>query len=439
MEALLESVANHLELLHSDLPPSEYDDAIGPLINTFISLPSVRGFLPLNHSPPLPDSSSQLAKRIQALENSFALLKPVEVPKGPATPDTSHPLDPTRPAPQPSISPAEKSPRPTLPATPAGPSVVVSLGAITCSDDRRPQPVDICTKINDLLASASYSQLRVSSVQWTQQGDLVIIGGPHTTAHELSVAQSHITEVVRAFISSISPQPLINPPFIGANHKSPHSARREPVATPMIVDDEIPSILPTSPEPDSRREEDNPKGLDGIGDMSNEGTVGDFSKQCNGQPLPGRKRIFSSLYPDGAVEAERMEKRARVSDADPTDSRSEQQRSQAAPTSEPTSGGWNRREGVELEGLENIVEAPDVDAVASEQQRGQAAPTPEPTSGGWNRSGGIELDGMDNIVEVPGVGAVISSGSLPAQNPAPTLGAQTPGENAGSTGTRQYG
>jgi len=292
---------------------------------------------------------------------------------------------------------------------------------------------------DDLLVSSSYSQLRVSSVQWTQQGDLVIIGGPHTTAHELSAAQPHITEVVRAFISSISPQPLINPPFIGANHKSPHSARHEPVPAPMIIDDEIPSILPTSPEPDPRREEDNPKGLDDIGDMSDEGTVGGFSKQCNGQPLPGRKRVFSSLYPDGAVGAERMEKRARVSDVDPTDSRPEKQRAQAAPTSEPTSGGWNRSEGVELEGLENIDEAPDVGTVGSEQQRSQAAPTPEPTSGGWNRSGGIESEGMDNIVEVPDVGAVISSGSLPAQNPAPTFGAQTPGESAGSTGTRQYG
>jgi len=366
------------------------------------------------------------------------LLKPVEDTKGPATPDTSHPVNhPTRPAPQPSISPAEKSPRPTLPATPAGPSVVVSLGAITCSDDRRPQPTDICTKINDVLAPSSYSQLRVSSVQWTQQGDLVIIGGPHTTAHELSAAQSHITEVVRAFISPIPPQSLMNPPFIDANHKSSHSATREPVATPMIVDDGIPSVLPTAPGPAPRRE-DSPKGLDDMGDMSYEGTVGDFSKQCNGQPLPGRKRVFSSLYPDGAAGAERMEKRARVSDVDPTDSRSEQQRGQAAPISEP-SGGWNHREGVELEGLENIVEAPGVDAVASGQQKSQAAPTPEPTSGGWNRSGGIDLEGMDNIVEVPDVDTGISSGSLPAQNPAPTFGGQTPGESARFKGTRQHG
>jgi len=318
--------------------------------------------------------------------------------------------------------------------------VVVSLGAITCSDDRRPQPADICTKINDVLASSSYSQLHVSSVQWTQQGDLVIIGGPHTTAHELSAAQSHIAEVVRAFISSISPQPLMNPPFIGANHKSPHCATDGPVTTPMIVDDAISSV-PTAPGPVPRCEEDNPKGLDA--DMSDEGTVGDFSKQCNGQPLPGRKRVFSSLYPDEAAGAERMEKRVRVSDVDPTDSRSDQQRSQAAPTSEPTPGGWNCSEGVELEGLENIVEAPDADAVASEQQRSQAAPTSEPTSGGWNRSEGVELEGMENIVEVPNVGAAGSSSgnfsSLPAPNPPPTFGVQTPGECAKSKGSRQYG
>jgi len=316
--------------------------------------------------------------------------------------------------------------------------MVVSLGTITCSDDRRSQPADICAKINGVLESSPYPQFRVSSVQWTQQGDLVVIGGPHTTAHELSSAQSHILEAVRAFIPSIPPQSFMKPPFIGTNPKSPHSATHGSVITPMIVEDRISSVLPTAPWPVPRREDENPKGLNDICHISDEGTVHDFSKQCNGQPLPGRKRVFTSLYPDGAIGVERMEKRARISDVDPTDSRSEQQRSQAAPTPEPTSDGWNPSEGVELEGLDNIVEAPDVGAVGSEQQRSQGAPTSEPTSGGWNRSERIELEGIDNIAEVPDVGAAGSSSgnttSQPAPSPAPTFGGQTPGENAESKG-----
>ncbi|KAI9438470.1 hypothetical protein F5148DRAFT_1261036 [Russula earlei] len=87
------------------------------------------------------------------------------------------------------------------PPFPPHPSAVMKTSAYTWLASLHPNPVDICATINSALRSTNNNQVHVSAARWTQKGNLVIWGGPNTTAHNLMTSLPAISEALQASLS----------------------------------------------------------------------------------------------------------------------------------------------------------------------------------------------------------------------------------------------
>jgi hypothetical protein len=124
-------------------------------------------------------------------------------------------------------TPPSKTPQPANPipsytskasAKPANPSLVITLSHLAShADFTRPQPVEICSILNDALTVTPHNQVHVSAVRWTAKGNLVVTGGHMTTAQQLQIASPLIAKAFTdAFSTAAAP---ITTPHTRANVK----------------------------------------------------------------------------------------------------------------------------------------------------------------------------------------------------------------------------
>jgi hypothetical protein len=101
---------------------------------------------------------------------------------------------------------------------PDNPSLVIALNHIAGNTDfRQPQPVEICTALNNALTFSPYNQVHISASRWTAKGNLIVTGGHQTTAHQLQLASPSIAQAFSAaFSSDVTP---IASPHTQANVK----------------------------------------------------------------------------------------------------------------------------------------------------------------------------------------------------------------------------
>ncbi|KAI9439511.1 hypothetical protein H4582DRAFT_2074825 [Lactarius indigo] len=72
-------------------------------------------------------------------------------------------------------------------ALPPCPSMVISLSHIDWGK-QKPSPAILCSDINSALTAAQNDQVHISAVKWTARDNLVLMGGPNTTAHHLQLS-----------------------------------------------------------------------------------------------------------------------------------------------------------------------------------------------------------------------------------------------------------
>ncbi|KAI9459381.1 hypothetical protein F5148DRAFT_1369317 [Russula earlei] len=102
---------------------------------------------------------------------------------------------------------------------PPRPSAVMKTSAYTWPASLHPNPADICATINSALRSTNNNQVHVSAARWTQKGNLVIWGGPNTTAHNLMTSLPAISEALQASLSVNSISAPQEPPPVRPNVK----------------------------------------------------------------------------------------------------------------------------------------------------------------------------------------------------------------------------
>ncbi|KAI9510809.1 hypothetical protein F5148DRAFT_1330850 [Russula earlei] len=95
----------------------------------------------------------------------------------------------------------------------------MKTSAYTWPASLRPNPADICATINSALRSTNNNQVHVSAARWTQKGNLVIWGGPNTTAHNLMTSLPAISEALQASLSVNSISAPQEPPPVRPNVK----------------------------------------------------------------------------------------------------------------------------------------------------------------------------------------------------------------------------
>ncbi|KAH9011832.1 hypothetical protein EDB85DRAFT_2159580 [Lactarius pseudohatsudake] len=194
---VLSSVSSGLEQLLASSP--DQSDALRQHILAFLANPTVKSLIG-GSPPPLPSSTNipkNLLDDIAAIKKSLAALQKV-------TPASAKPGKPPSQAnaPQsgPSAKPKAEAKAPSYAGTaalPPRPSVVISL-ATTDWNDRRPTPAQVCSSINVALADSQHEQVRISAARWTARDNLILMGGPNTTAHQLQLSiptiRKHFTE-----------------------------------------------------------------------------------------------------------------------------------------------------------------------------------------------------------------------------------------------------
>ncbi|KAF8258147.1 hypothetical protein EI94DRAFT_1815993 [Lactarius quietus] len=62
---------------------------------------------------------------------------------------------------------------------------------------RKPSPADLCTGINWAMEASDNDQVRISATRWTARENVILTGGPNTTAHHLQQA----THTIRQHLS----------------------------------------------------------------------------------------------------------------------------------------------------------------------------------------------------------------------------------------------
>jgi hypothetical protein len=187
------------------------------ILSLLLNDPLIKSLLPSAPPTTTPTKEfSALQGRLTSLENTISALAKVTAtaakkPQPPAQPPAHTPQSGRH---GPTLTPATYA---QATATPPRPSIVVGAAGYTWSDSR-PMPSDICATLNRTIGK-SHPQTQLSTAKWTKNGNLVIWGGPNTTAHHLTTALPHITEVIQASFSMLSDTAPSNPPPIHANIK----------------------------------------------------------------------------------------------------------------------------------------------------------------------------------------------------------------------------
>ncbi|KAF8257506.1 hypothetical protein EI94DRAFT_1708917 [Lactarius quietus] len=79
-------------------------------------------------------------------------------------------------------------------ASPPRPSIMVSLAHLTWKEGK-PSPADLCARINQAMEASDNDQVHISAARWTARENMILTGGPNTTAHHLQQA----THTILAF------------------------------------------------------------------------------------------------------------------------------------------------------------------------------------------------------------------------------------------------
>ncbi|KAF8271227.1 hypothetical protein EI94DRAFT_1698343 [Lactarius quietus] len=78
-------------------------------------------------------------------------------------------------------------------ASPPRPSLVVGLDSLNWNKGR-PSPAAICSSINHLLEASGNDQVCISATWWTARDNMILTGGPNTSAHHLQQAAPIISQ-----------------------------------------------------------------------------------------------------------------------------------------------------------------------------------------------------------------------------------------------------
>ncbi|KAI9439504.1 hypothetical protein H4582DRAFT_1941203 [Lactarius indigo] len=167
-------------------------------LNQFLSHPDVATFLPHSSSNPPPPSDAIL-KELKELKGAIAKLGP----QARQATDTSRPTRNSNPK---TIPPTPKpQPQPPLP-TPLLRPTLIAHTRINASDPHPPIS-GLINKLNSLFQEGTPAHMRFSSARWSGTGNLVLTGGPGTTAQQLLKLDTQIQSIISDFLSS--PLPLL--------------------------------------------------------------------------------------------------------------------------------------------------------------------------------------------------------------------------------------
>jgi hypothetical protein len=98
---------------------------------------------------------------------------------------------------------------------------VVGLGVATLNTQDWPQPTEICSTLNNTLATSTHSQVHISTAKWNACGNLVITVGHNTSVNQLRASLPFISAALRQHFSAIFKK-ITNTPPIRANVKWSH-------------------------------------------------------------------------------------------------------------------------------------------------------------------------------------------------------------------------
>ncbi|KAI9437032.1 hypothetical protein H4582DRAFT_2078099 [Lactarius indigo] len=166
--------------------------------NQFLSHPDVATFLP-HSSSNLPPPSDAILKELKELKGAIAKLGP----QARQAADASRPTHNSNPK---TIPPTPKpQPQPPLPTSPLRPTLI----AHTRIDASAPHPPisSLINKLNSLFQEGTPDHMCFSSARWSGTGNLVLTGGPGTTAQQLLKLDTQIQGTIADLLSS--PLPLL--------------------------------------------------------------------------------------------------------------------------------------------------------------------------------------------------------------------------------------
>ncbi|KAF8259482.1 hypothetical protein EI94DRAFT_1707072 [Lactarius quietus] len=191
---ILTTTAKAIEDITSENP--ELRETIQKLISTFLTNPTIAK---LHRAPQAPTpSESPLPKLLEDVKSIKSSLVALQKAISPST-QSGKPSPSKTPvhAPAAPITRAKgKTPSPSFAsaaASPPRPSLVVCLDFLNWNKGR-PSPATLCSDINRVLETLGNDQVRISAVKWTARDNLILTGGPNTTAHHLQQAAPLISQ-----------------------------------------------------------------------------------------------------------------------------------------------------------------------------------------------------------------------------------------------------
>ncbi|KAF8257482.1 hypothetical protein EI94DRAFT_1708967 [Lactarius quietus] len=202
---VLATVTKAIEDIVSSTPESK--EPIQKLIVTFLANPTIAELhgsaqTPAPSKSPLPS----LLEDIKSIKSTLATLQKVILPS--AKTGKPPPSKTTDNAPSAPITGAKgKTHIPTFAraaASPPHPSIVVSLHNLIWNKGR-PSPADLCTRINGALKPqpSGNDQVHISTTRWTVRENVILTGGPNTSAQHLQQAALTISQ----YLSDTYPLP----------------------------------------------------------------------------------------------------------------------------------------------------------------------------------------------------------------------------------------
>ncbi|KAH9963329.1 hypothetical protein BC827DRAFT_162465 [Russula dissimulans] len=147
--------------------------------------------IPTHQPTTTPPPQQQLQKQLDSIVNSIqSLSKTVDsLAKNQGTPHPtphSSPKLPTNAAP---LGKGQATPNShsyaAKASAPARPSLIINFDSKTFKDTPRPQPTEICLKLNKKFAGSPYDDIRFAAAKWTSKGNLVLTGRHTITQQQL--------------------------------------------------------------------------------------------------------------------------------------------------------------------------------------------------------------------------------------------------------------
>ncbi len=176
-----------------------------PIIVKALGNPTPQEPAPVTHPTILKDLQS-IRTSLTVLQKAIAAGHQTSKPNSsPKTPDSS-PQAPKNRAKGKTTTPTFA----TVAASPPRPSVVVNLAHIAW--DQRPTPPELCADINTALIASDNDQTHISATRWTARENLILTGGPNTTAQQLQNSTPLIRQhFASAYLSNDEPDPISLP------------------------------------------------------------------------------------------------------------------------------------------------------------------------------------------------------------------------------------